>query len=185
METNTMISQERKKLVLLSKSTPTNTFGERNQKNELKPTAYISYPMTGIAELNYPLECRVFEKLNELGYWIYSPSRLAKFVERSIDKPEYKHYMGFDLWSISRVDVVFLCPGWERSNGCLDEIAFCLRHNIPIIDFSTMRPFDVRLYEAVMDNADGFYNKLLFWFLVIFASFFVFSGMVHWIQQLF
>lgn len=108
--------------------------------NELKPKMYLSLPMTGIENLNLPLEKEAFFVARKMGYWVYSPSHLATAVERIMaehdEEPLYQHYLGYDLWSLSRCDAMLLCPGWENSKGCKTEVRFAVENNIPVYDYN-------------------------------------------------
>jgi hypothetical protein len=166
MGTNTLQPPTRRQLIFTDLS-ELKTVNQRERVicNETqKPTAYISYPMTGYEDLNYETEQKAFEKLRIYGYWVYLPSKMSKFVEKSLSNPQYKHYMGFDLWSLSRVDVLFICKGWEDSDGCKDEIYFALRHKIPIIDIETMMPFDAKRYENAIKKNSPIKNLFLQFF---------------------
>ncbi|MCX6232710.1 MAG: DUF4406 domain-containing protein [Bacteroidetes bacterium] len=118
----------------------------------MKPTCYISYPMSGITDLNLAFETEACYKLRNLGYWVYQPSKLSQFVDKSISDAQYKHYLGFDLWSLSRVDLMVLAPNWQRSNGCKWEIEFALDHEIPILLYDNMLPFTKDDYQAYLDS---------------------------------
>jgi len=106
----------------------------------MKPKMYISLPMTGIENLNLNLEMNAFHVARKMGYWVFSPSHLAKAVERIMEdhgeEPLYQHYLGYDLWSLSRCDAMLLCPGWENSKGCQIEVRFAVENNIPVYDYN-------------------------------------------------
>ena len=116
----------------------------------MKPTCYISYPMSGITDLNLAFETEATYKLRNLGYWVYQPSKLSQFVDKSITDAQYKHYLAFDLWSLSRVDLMVLAPNWQRSIGCKWEIEFALDHEIPILMYDNMQAFTKDDYDAYL-----------------------------------
>lgn len=108
------------------------------KRNKINPhdlkKAYISIAMTGMPGDNLEKGQQAFITLKELGYWVYLPHNLTDYVESVIPIPQYKHYIGYDLWILSRCDLMFLIPGYEKSNGCSEEITFALKYNIPIFN---------------------------------------------------
>lgn len=128
----------------------------------LLPKMYISLPMTGIENNNSELELKAFNKARKMGYWVYSPSRIALAVNKKIEKPEYKHYLGFDLWSLSLCDAMLLCPGWESSKGCKIEVNFALENGIPIYDYCTEKIYEWKdEFDEIKLRNNETYEKLL------------------------
>jgi hypothetical protein len=157
---------------------------------------YISLPMTGIDDNNSSVERIAFHIARSLGYWVYTPSHLAEFVKETLPNPEYKHFLGFDIWSISRCHAVMLCPGWEKSKGCLLEVRFAIENDIPIYDFDTREiisndkierglfPEKFKYEIEKLENTSS-YENLIFWFVALGLCFLAITGVIHWIQKMF
>ena len=162
-------------------------------EKSLKQKMYVSLPMTGIEDNNRSLEIKAFHIARTMGFWVYSPSDLAKYLKQIIENPNYQHYLGYDIWSLSRCDAMLLCPGWESSKGCITEVRFAYENEIPIYDYLTQSLIEPHKLDNGLfpdritdkDNQQKNYKNLFFWFLALGFSFFIFSGLIHWIQQLF
>ena len=79
-------------------------------KNNQKLKMYVSLPMTGIADNNIQMETAAYGIACRMGYWVFRPSKISEKVEQLIENPEYRHYLGFDIWSLCRMDAILLCP---------------------------------------------------------------------------
>ncbi len=171
-------------------------FPDFNRKT-LRPQAYISYPMTGYANYNIEAEKEAFDKLR-FQYQIFTPSKLKQYIDKTIQNPEYKHYLGNDINALSKCDIMFVLDGWQNSKGCLIEINFCHQTGIPVIQFPSMqllKPEDVVVNNTPtvadtnfeiekIENASA-YETLIFWFVTIGLFFFTLSGIIYWISKLF
>jgi len=161
----------------------------------LRPKMYVSLPMTGIENNNKKLETEAFHVARKLGYWVYTPGRMADYVEKNIKNPSYKHFLGFDIWSLSRCDAMLLCPGWENSKGCKTEVRFALENDIAVYDFKTGKLFEFdsdflkesnllsRNYEFKKMENTIVYENLFVWFLVFGLAFFILSVIIHWFTK--
>lgn len=87
---------------------------------------YLSGPMTGIPEWNFPAFEDAAARLRDVGFSVVSPHE-SPHVE-GFDTASDGH--GFDLraaleWDVAQVlaaDAVVVLPGWENSSGCLIEV---------------------------------------------------------------
>ena len=72
---------------------------------------YISGPMTGLPEYNYPAFFAMEKKLQAIGHWqIVNPARLPH-------QPTWRKYMVQDiLYLLDCTHVIMLC-GWQNSKG--------------------------------------------------------------------
>jgi len=115
-------------------------------------SAYISGPMTGLLEQNYPEFFAYEKRWSEAGWRILNPARFNPVIE--IHKKDHRIKPGSeegraasiwqDLEAIRETDVILMLPGWEHSIGARAELytARALRH--PVIEAATGR-------EIIMD----------------------------------
>ncbi len=86
-------------------------------------TIYISGPMTGYPEYNYPAFINAEERLRGLGYSnIINPAKLA---EQGTD---WQTCMRRAVTALMAADAVILLPGWDRSKGA--KIEYYLAANL-------------------------------------------------------
>jgi len=88
---------------------------------------YISGPMTGVPEHNYPLFAAEAARLRRLGRVVVSPHELNP------DGRNWYLCMAVDLWHLWRCDTIYLLPGWERSRGARIELAVAILLRLAII----------------------------------------------------
>lgn len=78
---------------------------------------YISGPMTGYADWNYPAFHAAAEQLRAAGHEVLSPAEA---------KPEtdglWADYLRIDLAMVLQADAVAVLPGWECSRGAGLEV---------------------------------------------------------------
>ncbi|MCG8294285.1 DUF4406 domain-containing protein [Pseudomonas entomophila] len=78
---------------------------------------YISGPMTGLPELNYPAFNAVAELLRAEGFEVENPAENPEPECRS-----WTGYMRLALVQISRCEGLVLLPGWPDSKGARLEL---------------------------------------------------------------
>lgn len=119
---------------------------ERNPALKL----YLSGPMTGLPDLNYPAFLTASEHLRALGHEIYNP---AEWEER-YNKGVFNHTIAFADYCtfISReADGVVVLPGWEKSPGASAEVALALAIKKPVFEYGAapMKQLDVTIKVSV------------------------------------
>ena len=82
-----------------------------------KEKAYISGPMTGIKDCNFPAFFKAEALLKEKGLIPINPARLSTGLS-------YRNYMDIALAMVRCGDSVLLLPGWESSKGAIAEKAY-------------------------------------------------------------
>lgn len=75
---------------------------------------YLSGPMTGIENFNYPAFHVEAARMRELGYHVENPAENA-------EQPSWNAYMRQAVRQMLTCDKVALLPGWQRSRGALVE----------------------------------------------------------------
>lgn len=81
---------------------------------------YLSGPMTGYPEFNYPLFHRVAALLREEGHRVYNP---AEFKHDEPAFPIRKAFAEYSAFICLEADMIVLLPGWEKSLGVSAELA--------------------------------------------------------------
>lgn len=106
----------------------------------MKPTIYISIPMTGkdmqiqrnIANAwqSY-FESRDFDVINP--FWL-SDELDKVYIDKLRGKtPTYDDYLFHDLLYIPDCTHLFLCNGWQNSKGCIEEVEKSMKYKIKYI----------------------------------------------------
>lgn len=75
---------------------------------------YISGPMTGLPDFNYPAFNAEAARLRALGYEVESPAENPQ-------QPDWEGYMRQALIQMLTCDAVAFLPGWAESRGALLE----------------------------------------------------------------
>lgn len=94
---------------------------------------FLSGPMSGILDHNYPAFARVADTLRRAGFTVLSPHEIPP-------KADWSGYMRASLRLLLESDLIVLLPGWEVSRGARREL-----------DVARDVGLDVRLWS----DADG------------------------------
>lgn len=80
---------------------------------------YISGPMTGLADFNFPAFDAAALALRSQGYRVTSPAELSREVRRACGErePRREDYMRADIRALTRCDAIYLLRGWQGSRG--------------------------------------------------------------------
>lgn len=87
---------------------------------------YVSGPMTGIVDYNFPEFRRAADSLNRAGYEAVDPSR------HGVDLDSWGDYVKRDLVDMLTCDAVALLRGWEESRGARLEVHVALELGMPV-----------------------------------------------------
>ena len=91
------------------------------KKNRL----YLSGPMSGLPDLNFPAFNAEAQRLRDLGYEVINP------VELNPDGGTWHECMRRDIAALMDCDKVVLLDGWEKSAGACLEKDIAARVGIP------------------------------------------------------
>lgn len=91
---------------------------------------YLSGPMTGYPDFNYPSFDLAAATLRELGYEVFNP---AEQFDRDQSR-DWTEYMRVDIQAILSCDEVVVLDGWEGSLGARLEVAVAHAVGIPVKD---------------------------------------------------
>lgn len=103
---------------------------------------YISGPMSGHPEHNYPAFRQAAAVLRAKGYAVISPAETG-----GVDLTKHwSNYIKTDLMLImSCVDVIAVLPGWQDSRGAMLEVALATFLEIPICDYESGGPLSSKV----------------------------------------
>lgn len=95
---------------------------------------YLSGPMTGISNFNYPAFDAAAQTLRSLGFEVMNP---AEFFNGQTGLPKTV-YMKKDIAAILQAEAVLLLAGWRESAGARMEILVAQACGIPIYELEEM-----------------------------------------------
>ena len=100
---------------------------------------YLSGPMTGLPEYNYPAFHAAARALRAAGHKVVNPAelhphtRLRRLCHRTLralrlvrsqpPAPTWAEYMRTDLRAMLDCEMIALLPGWEQSRGARREVS--------------------------------------------------------------
>lgn len=98
---------------------------------------YISGPMSGLPEFNFPAFTEAAKKLRELGHIVISP--------HEIEQPAltWEACMRQDIKQLMDADMVVVLPGWEKSKGANIEVDIAIGLGMQIIRIKELIPWDL------------------------------------------
>ena len=98
---------------------------------------YLSGPMTGYPEFNYPLFRSIAAHLRAQGHRVYNPAEYpweGRF-------PVREAFAAFSAFICTEADTLLLLPGWEHSKGVSAEKALAENCGIEIVEWESMVQF--------------------------------------------
>ena len=116
---------------------------------------YISGQMSGLPREEYIAR---FSKAEELlraeGYDVVNPARLLPcrwpWLYRLMG---YRLTILYDLWRLSRCDLIYKIPGWKESHGANIESCWAYHTNIALLYSHTRQRIDLKMVKYI-DMAD-------------------------------
>lgn len=92
-----------------------------------KPCVYISGPMSGLPESNYPAFNEVANHLRLLGYPVINPADFGSTLNHS-----WSQCLARDLAVLVHCEVVVKIKGWQNSKGAILECHVAEKLGMPI-----------------------------------------------------
>lgn len=90
---------------------------------------YLSGPMTGLPELNFPAFDAEAARLRALGFDVVNPAEINR--NQALD---WHTCLRADIRALCDCDTLALLPGWQRSTGAHLELHLAHRLGIEIVD---------------------------------------------------
>ncbi len=92
---------------------------------------YIAGPISGMPDLNFPAFNAAASRLLHLGFVVENP--VANWDAPDPTSRSWLDWMRMDLVRMSRVDWLFMLPGWQRSRGATIEHRLASDLGLPIV----------------------------------------------------
>lgn len=102
---------------------------------------YLSGPMTGLPECNYPAFAAAAQHLRNRGATVVSPHELPADCPGCANtgiEHSWAEHMRVDLAALLTCDVIVLLPGWSESKGAQLEKTVAEAVGLMVIDYELM-----------------------------------------------
>ena len=97
---------------------------------------YLSGPMTGMPDYNYPAFHAVAERFRQAGWDVVSP---AENFGGYVDLPR-ESFLRMDVSQIATCDAIAMLPGWRESRGARMEYLIAHELGMEMLDAQTLEP---------------------------------------------
>jgi len=102
---------------------------------------YVSGPMTGYEDFNFPAFDEAAETLRALSFEVRTPAENLN-GQPKVEGWNWSTFIRKDIANLLWVDAVVVLPGWEYSKGACMEIRIALAIDIPILSSATLLPVE-------------------------------------------
>lgn len=104
-----------------------------------KPCVYISGPMSGYEDFNYPAFNELASHLRSLGFPVMNP---ADFGYK--DGEDWAACLKRDLAVVVHCDAIIAMEGWQKSRGANLEIYVAKALGIPVVTYAQLLGGDIK-----------------------------------------
>lgn len=94
---------------------------------------YLSGPMTGFHDFNFPKFNRAAQALRGLGYTVSNPAEINPDASKT-----WNECMRADIKALCDCDTIVLLPGWENSKGARLELDVAHRLGLDVIGIHSL-----------------------------------------------
>lgn len=96
-------------------------------------TVYLSGPMSGLPDLNYPTFHAAAHALRLLGYSVINPAEFKTTTEGMTEAEAWRAYMQVDIKALVDCDAIVMLPGWPESRGATLERSIAQGLQMPVM----------------------------------------------------
>lgn len=103
---------------------------------------FISGPMSGLPEYNFPNFYRMADRLKNMGFEVVNPADLAithEVAKVIADPIEFRAMLEEEWEALRHCDTILLLEGWENSKGGRSELELALELGLKIITESSLK----------------------------------------------
>ncbi len=114
---------------------------ERQETHGGGVTLYLSGPMSGLPEFNYPAFKAATERLRSQGHAVVSPHELPADCPGCANigyEHSWSEHMRVDLAALLTCDVIVMLPGWQQSRGARLEKSVAEATGLMVIDYNVI-----------------------------------------------
>lgn len=120
---------------------------------------YVSGPMTGFDDYNYPAFHAAAAALREMGYAVCNPAETDNALATIDPNNRYTTFLRFDAERVLEADFLVALPQWERSRGAQWEILTAIRIGTAVWGWENWKDYDriteARVFAAIADLYSG------------------------------
>lgn len=103
----------------------------------MKQKIYISGPMTGYTDLNFPAFFKAEEKLQKLWFDTVNPARLNPPKPDNVSEQDYWYTcMRNDIKALMDCDSIVMLDGWEKSKGAVIERDLAVKLGMTVLQLN-------------------------------------------------
>ena len=105
-------------------------------KEKRKKRIFLSGPMTGIKNFNFPLFNAVANRVRRLGFEVVNPVDICKKFKKErvlADKTVFEQMINEQQVAERTCDILLLLPGWEDSKGVRLELKTAIEMGLHIV----------------------------------------------------
>lgn len=84
-------------------------------------TVYLSGPMSGLPDLNYPTFHAAAHALRKIGYTVVNPAEFTTDTTNMTEAQAWRAYMQVDIKALVECDGIVMLPAWTESRGATLE----------------------------------------------------------------
>lgn len=104
--------------------------------------AYLSGPMSGIPNFNFPAFMSAADQLDELGFDVLNPASRGwgdgdPVTGTNSGHTGWQEFLRVDTAWVAGANCVFVLPGWQHSKGATFEVFVAWTLGIPVYDYET------------------------------------------------
>jgi nucleoside 2-deoxyribosyltransferase len=121
-------------------------------------TVYISGPMTGYEDLNFPAFNNAARALRLIGYTVINPAEFQTDTSGMDQDAAWCMYMRQDIKALMDCDAIVMLPEWPDSKGAVIERDLAIKLGMPVLTLAEAiitAPAAVQNAQAVAAEAVG------------------------------